>query len=41
MVGRVSSGFFELDGEVIIDVRVVRNCMYVELLERSIIFLKN
>jgi len=31
-------GIFGLEGEVRIDVRVVRHCMYVGFLERSIIF---
>ena len=36
MTGGVLSGCFELEGEVMIDVRVVRYCAYVEFWERSI-----
>ena len=41
VVGGVSSGFFELDREIMIDVMEVRYCTYVDFLERSIICLKN
>ena len=35
-----SSGYFKLDREVMIDVRAVRYCTYVEFLERPIFFRK-
>ena len=36
--GEVSSVFFKLEGEVMIDVRAVRYCVYVEIWGRSIFF---